>query len=89
MVVREHHAPRLLQECGRVRGDEVLAVAQPDHERRLEAGADELVGVVCVDDHEREMALHIAERTPRGLEQVALVVALDQVRDRLGVRLGS
>ena len=88
-VVREHHAPRLAQERGRVRGEEVLALAEPDHERRLEARADQLVGMVAVDDDEREVALHLADARRDASSEVAVVVALDQVGDGLGVGLGA
>ena len=51
--------------------------------------ADEQARVVAVDRDEREVALELVEREPRRLDEVAVVVLLDQVRDRLGVRLGG
>ena len=51
-------------------------------------GGDELVGMVVVDD-EGEVALELLERLPHGVGEVAGVVALDQMGDRLGVGLGS
>jgi hypothetical protein len=89
VVVGEHHAPRLLQERRRVGGDKVLALAEADDERRLEARGDELVGVVGVDDDERKVTFHLAERQARSLEEVAVVFALDQMCDGLGVGLGG
>ena len=87
-VVGEDDAARLAQEgCG-VRGEEHLALADPDDERRLVARCDEQVGMVVVDDDEREVPLELAERAPDRLCEVSLVVALDQVRHRLGVGLG-
>ena len=80
---------RLAQEGGGVRGEEHLAVADPDDERRLVPRADEQVRVVVVDDDEGEVALELGERAPDCLGEVALVVALDQVRDGLGVGLGG
>jgi hypothetical protein len=50
---------------------------------------DEDIGVVVVDDDEREVALQIGEGAPDCLREIALVMALDQVDDRLGVRLGG
>ena len=88
-VVREVDATRLGEEGGGVRGQERLAVTDADDERRLEARADEQVGMVGVDGHEREVALHLAERLAHGLDEVAVVVALDQMRDGLGVGLGG
>ena len=50
---------------------------------------DDLVGVVGGDQHQREEAAHVEQRPPdRVLEPVALRLALDQVRDDLGVGLG-
>ena len=51
------------------------------------ARADEQAGVVAVDRDEREVALELAVGAPDGLDEVAVVVLLDQVRDRLGVGL--
>ena len=51
-------------------------------------GADEEAGVVVMDDDEREMSLEVVEREPDGLDEIALVVALDQVGDGLRVGLG-
>ena len=83
------HATRLGQEGGGVRGQERLAVADADDERRLAPRADEQVGMVGVDGDEGEMALHLLVRLRDGLDEVAAVVALDQVRDGLGVGLGG
>ena len=44
--------------------------------------------MVVMDDDEREMSLELVEREPDGLDEIALVVALDQVRDGLRVGLG-
>ena len=63
-VVREDDAARLAQEgCG-VRGEEHLALADPDDERRLVARCDEQVGMIVVDDDEREVPFELAERAP-------------------------
>ena len=45
--------------------------------------------MVVMDDDEGEVALELREREAHGLDEVALVVALDEVRDGLGVRLGA
>ena len=44
--------------------------------------------MVVVDHDEREVALELVERETHCLDEVALVVALDEVSDRLRVRLG-
>jgi hypothetical protein len=51
------------------------------------AGRDEQVGVVVVDDDEGEVALQLVVRASDRLGEVAVVVALDQVDDGLGVGL--
>ena len=49
--------------------------------------ADEKVRVVAMDDDEREVTLELGEREPNRLDEIAVVVALDQVGDGLCVRL--
>ena len=44
--------------------------------------------MVVVDHDEREVALELVERATHSLDEVAVVVALDEVSDRLRVRLG-
>ena len=53
------------------------------------ARSDEEPRVVVVDDDEREVTLELVEGEPDRLDEVALVVALDEVGDRLGVGLGA
>jgi hypothetical protein len=89
LVVRKLDGARLPQERGRVRGEEHLAVADADHERHaVLAGSDEEPGVIVVDGDEREVAFELGECETDGLDEVAVVEALDEVRDRLGVGLG-
>ena len=88
-VARELHGARLAQERGRVRREEHLVRADPDDERHLVARADEEARVVVMDDDEREVALELVEREPHRLDEIAFVVALDEVRDGLGVGLGG
>ena len=45
--------------------------------------------MVRVDDDEREVPVELAVREAHGLDQVARVVALDEVDDDLGVGLGA
>ncbi len=86
-VVRKLDATSLGQEGCEVRREEVLAVAEPDHHRRLVANADEMVRMVVVDDDEGEMALESPVRAPHRFDEVAVVRLLEQVRDHLGVGL--
>ena len=86
-VLGELHQARVAEERRRVRGEERLAVGEAHDHRAAEAGADELPGVVLVDDDERKVALELAVDGPDGLEEIALVRVLDQVRHGLGVGL--
>ena len=43
--------------------------------------------MVVVDDHEGEVPLEFRERKANGLDEIARVMALDEMRDGLGVRL--
>ena len=88
-VLDQLDAPGLAEERGDRRGEERLAVAEADDERALEPRADEQARVVAVADDEREVALELAVRRADGLDEVAMVVALDEVGDRLRVRLGG
>ena len=88
-VLGEVHLARLAQERRRVRGEERLAAADADDERALMPRADEQAGVVAVDRDEGEVTLELVEREARRLDEVAVVVLLDQVADRLGVGLGG
>ena len=93
VVVDELHAARLAQERGDRGGDEVLALADADHERAVLAGADDRVGVVGRHGDERVVAAQLEVGEPRRLGEVSgakhLEVLLDQVRDGLCVGLGG
>ena len=87
-VARELHVTRLAEKRGRVRGKEHLVAPDPDHERHLVACADEEARMVVMDHDEREVALELVERETHCLDEVAVVMALDEMRDGLRVRLG-
>ena len=67
----------------------VSSSADPDDQWHLVARADEETRVVAVDDDESKMPFELAEREPHRLDEVALVVALDEVGHRLRVGLGG
>ena len=82
----------VLDEGGDVGAEEVLALAQPDHERRVAAGADDEAGVVLVHREQGERALEAADDgAERGVEVAAggLVLAAEQDRGGLGVGLAA
>ena len=47
-LLEEHHLARVRQDRRHVGGDEVLAVAEPEHQRRGVLGGDDLSGAVSV-----------------------------------------
>ena len=89
LVVEEDDVAGVREDGRHVGGDEVLAVAEADDDRRAVADGDELVRVVGREQHEREQPAHAGSSPPhRALEAVVLPLLLDQVRDDLGVGLG-
>ena len=90
LVAEEHDVARVAEDRRDVRRDEELAVAEADHDRRAVADGDDLLRIVGRDQHQREQAAHQQQRPPHGvLEAVVLHLALDEVRDDLGVGLGD
>ena len=90
LVAEEHHVAGVAEDGRNVGRDEELAVAEPDDDRRAVADRDDLLGIVGRDQHEREQAAHQQQRPADGvLEAVVLHLALDEVRDDLGVGLGD
>ena len=88
-VLDQLHAARLAQERGDRGGQEHLAVAVADDERALQAGADEHPRMRAVRNDEREMPFELDVGGTHSLDEVAGVVALDEVGDDLCVRLGG
>src|SRR5438094_10326139 len=68
-VVEEAHAPGVLEDRGRVRGEEVLAVAVADeHATGVgDARGDDLPGVLRRDERERRRAFKPRQHGERGL----------------------
>ena len=89
--LQEDEPARHRQERGDVGRDEVLADAEPDHDRAALAGDHDTVGIGPADDGERIGALQSGDGLLHGVEQVFGVVErrTDQVGDDLRVRLGA
>ncbi len=77
------------QQGGDVGGDEVFADADADDQRRPAAAGDQRAGIVGDDDAEREGAVELVDRALDRGEQVAVVVAVDEVGDDLAVGFRS
>ena len=77
--------------AGDVAAQEVLALADPDHQGGVVPGADDDVGDVRVHGQQREGALQAARHGAHRRGQVAAagVRGREQVRGDLGVRLGQ
>ncbi len=87
LVFQIEDVPRMVQNRGDVRGDEILAFPDSDNQRAVFADRDDFVRLLDRDDAERVAALHHGGRFFDRLQQVALVEMVDQVRDDLGVGL--
>ncbi len=87
VVLDELHLPRVAEEGRGHRGEEHLAVAHANEERALVTSPDEqpLMRTVC--DDEGEVAFELPVGGADSLGEIACVVALDEVRDHLCVRL--
>ena len=82
----------VLDERGDVGAEEVLALAEPDHERRVAAGADDEAGLVLVHREQREGALEAADDRAERRGEVAVVravLATEQHGGDLGVGLAA
>ena len=81
----------VLDEGGDVGAEEVLALAEADHERAVAARGHHQAGGLAVDGHEGEGALEPAAHPLHGGGQVDPRdhLQLQQVRDDLGVGLGD
>ena len=90
LVAEEHDVAGVAEDRRDVGRDEELAVAEADDDRRAVADGDDLFRIVGRDQHQREQAAHQQQRPPhRVLEPVVLHLALDEVRDDLGVGFGD
>ncbi len=73
---------RVLEERDDVGGEERLALAEADHHRALQARADDHLRVQRRDDAEGEVPVQVEEGAAHGLDEIAVVVRLEQVRRR-------
>ncbi len=64
-LVDEDHPAGLAQHRGDIRRDEVLVLAEADHERRAVLRRDQRVRLLVAHHHERVAAAHLGERAPR------------------------
>ena len=86
LTLAEHqHAAGVGDQRCDVGSDELLLLAEPDHQGRVEPGAHQQFRVVGREEHQRERPLEPPQRLAHGTHQVPPVVVLDQVRDDLGV----
>ena len=81
----------MFENRGNIRSDKVLAVAQPQHQRRRGLGGDQLVGFGFRQHDDRERTAQPQDGFAHGLVQpaAAFELFLDQMRDQLGVGFGA
>ena len=72
-----------------VAGQKGFALPHAQNQRRAGAGADHAMRLVLVEHGNRIRAMELLHRGLDGLEQVAVVQAVDQVRNDLGVGLAG
>ena len=87
--MKHEHLARVLEDGRDIARDDGLALADADDERRVLACRDDRLRVVEMHDRERVRALEVLDRSGDGCGQVAGEVALDEMRDGLGVGLGA
>ena len=82
LVAEEDDVARVAEDRGDVRRHEELAVAESDDDRRAVSDGDDLFGIVCRDQNQREEPTHQVQRTPhRVFEPVVFGFAFDEMRD--------
>ena len=64
-VLQHERAARMLEDRRNIGGDEILAVAQAEHQRRRGLGRDQLVGLGLGQHHDRERAAQLAAPSAR------------------------
>jgi len=90
-VFEDDRAARMLENRGNIRRDKVLAVAQPQHQRRRGLGCDQLVGLGFRQHDDRKRTAQAQDGLAHGLGQAAAAfeLLLDQMRDKLGIGFGA
>ena len=88
IFLEDENLARAAQEGRHVRGDEHLVATESDDEGRAAASErDERVRRVGGDAGDGIRAVELAGGSRDGVDQALALMALDQVRDHLGVRL--
>ena len=86
-VVQVHHLVRVPGQGGRIRGEVVAVRPQADGQRATQPRADQHPRLVPAHHRQPVGALHQLDRFADGVQEVAVVVVGDQVRQHFGVGL--
>src|SRR5437660_9247698 len=78
-VVQKKHVARVTQDRGHVRGNEILSIANADHDRGTGTRRNNLVRIETGDHSQGEHAGQLFYRFTYGLLQIALKVLFHQV----------
>ena len=92
LAVLEHDgAAGMTEDRRNIGSNEVLAVAQPEHQWRRRLGGDQLVGLGLREHHDRERPAQFEHRLAHRLGQAHAGAhpLLDEMRDEFGVGLGT
>ena len=90
-ILQHQRAARVLENRGNIRRDEVLALAEAEHQRRRGLGGDQLAGLGFRQHDDRERTADSQDRLAHRLGQTepAFELLLDQMRDQFGVGFGA
>ena len=89
LILQDNHIPGVGQDGGNIRGQIHFALAHADHQRPAQTHAINGVRLVFADHRQGVAALHAAHGLLHGLEHIALIQAVQQVRHHLGIRLAD
>ena len=89
-VFKHERAPRMFQNRRNIRGNEILAVAQSNHQRSGRLGGDQLARLGFGKHHDRKRAAQLADHRAHRLDQRNFFAQplFDQMGDQLGVGFG-
>ena len=87
--MEDHDVLRALEDGRHVAREEALPVADADDERDVHPRSDDPIRVIGMHDADGVRATNLTQREPDGLDEIAVVLRLDEVREDLGVGVGG
>ncbi len=87
-IFQEVHIFGVFEQGGNVRGDEVLSLANPDHEGAVLARSDQNIRTILVDDSQGVSPSHPFQGFVYRPQKISPVVEIDEMRNHFRVGLG-